>query len=81
MLDEILAHRHERRRAARGEVEAPEQLLARRLDRLQQRLQVCRAWRVLLVGLEGGRMPRLVGSEAAGEQAEELEPGRHRQAA
>ena len=76
VLDEVLTHRHQRRGAARGEIEPPEQLLAGRLDRLQQRLQIP-GRRVLLVGFPGLPDARQIRIKAAGEQAEELDPSRH----
>ena len=79
VLDQVLAHRHQGRRAAGGEVEAAEQLLPRRLDGFQEILEMCRRG-VLLVGLPGGSDLGEIRVEAAGEQVEEFDPVRHRRA-
>ena len=77
--EQLLPHADEGRRAAGGQVEAAEQLLARRLDGAQQRPEAGRGGGVPVVGGPGGAEPGRVGPEVAGEQAEEVEPGRDRQ--
>ena len=77
MLDQILAHRHQRRRSARRQVEPPEQLLPGRLHRLQQALQVDGRG-LLAIVVPGAADGYEVGVEGMREQPEELDPRRHR---
>ena len=80
MLDEVLAHGHERAGAAGREVQPAEHFLTRRLDRLEKRLQGPRRLR-LVVGGPGGAQALLVGTEIASQQSEERDALGDRQAA
>ena len=72
---QLAAHRHERLGAARRHVQAPEQLLARRIDDVLQRDQIARR-RVVAVGV-GGLADRLGrGREFLRQRVEELARGR-----
>jgi hypothetical protein len=79
VLEQVLAHVDQGCRAARGEIEAAEQLLPRRLDSTQQRLETGGRG-VRIVGGPRRPQPHLVGSEIAREEAEEVQPLGHRQA-
>ena len=78
-VDEVLAHAHERQRAAVREVEPADQLLALRLGSLVERMRR-RPRRRLAVAVDRVLDRRLVGAEIAGDVNEESEAVLLRQA-
>ena len=78
-VDQILAQAHERERAARREVEAPDQLLRLRLGRVVQGMRGGARGR-LSVGVDCVLDRRLVGAEIARDVDQEGEPVLLRQA-